>query len=709
MSDTPIHSAPGAAFPSPSRLLAALSACCVVATAALAHADTADGTLEEVIVSDFRPSTRQDLPASIELLDRNLIGDTSLQHFEELTQLVPNLNWAGGASRPRYFQIRGIGERSQYEGAPNPSVGFIIDDLDFSSLGGIATLFDVQQIEVLRGPQGTRYGANALAGLIYVKYREPSDEFDLNVQTSAGNDGLGAVGVAAGGPLGDTLAYRLAVHRQRSDGFRDNAFLDRDDTNGRDELSTRLKLRYTPDDRWQFDLTGMFVELDNGYDAFAVDNGLTTQSDRPGRDTQRTLGGVLNVEAALSDAFTLYSITGVSRSDVTFSFDADWGNADFWAPFVYDFFSATRRDRQSINQEVRLMSTPGRGGVDWIVGVNLLNTRESNITRDDGNFEGDTFAAVIAREYEATSRAVFGDLTFDLGDRVALNAGLRIERRAADYSDSAGDRFSPDEQSVGGQLALSVALPGDSSAYARVSRGYKAGGFNLGLPAEADNDALLYDAEFLWNYEIGLRGRWLDDRLALNATAFWMQRRDQQVQTSTQLDPNNPATFVFLTDNAGRGRNYGVEISADFAASERLSAYASLGLLRTKIEEFGDNAALAGRDQAHAPRYSFALGGRYDFDRGWFARLDISGRDAFYFSDSHAQRSSAYALVNARVGIERSGWSLYGWGRNLFDERYAVRGFFFGNEPARNFADTLYVRLGDPRQLGVTFEYRYLP
>lgn len=706
MTHTRIRGALAAVSLSPSGLLACSMLVCSVA---VADTDPANQTVEEVIVSDFRPANAQDVAASIAILGEDFINDTSVQHFEELTQLVPNLNWAGGASRPRYFQIRGIGERSQYEGAPNPSVGFIVDDLDFSSLGGVATLFDVGQVEVLRGPQGTRYGANALAGLIYMKYREPSDEFDLRVQTSAGSDGLAGLGVAAGGPLSDTLAYRVAIHQQRSDGFRDNAFLQRDDTNGRDELSSRVKLRYTPNDAWQFDLTGMFVELDNGYDAFAIDNGLTTQSDRPGRDSQRTLAGVLNVEGALSNAITLHSITGIARSDITFSFDADWGNAQFWSPFMYDFFSATQRDRQSINQEIRLVSGPGADRLSWTVGANLLNLRESNITRDDGNFEGDAFAASIAREYEATSTALFGDVTYDVSERLALNAGLRIERRDADYSDSAGDRFSPDEQNVGGQLALSYTLPGNSTAYARVSRGYKAGGFNLGLPAEADNDALLFDGEFLWNYEVGIKGRWLDERLGMNATAFWMQRRDQQVQTSTQLDPNNPATFVFLTDNAGRGRNLGVEISADYVASEQLSLYGNLGLLSTRIDEFGTNDALAGRDQAHAPRYSYALGGRYDFERGWFARLDVSGKDAFYFSDSHDRRSSAYSLVNARVGIKRPGWSLYAWGRNLFDERYEVRGFFFGNEPARDFADTLYVRLGDPRQVGMTFEYRYVP
>jgi iron complex outermembrane recepter protein len=110
------------------------------------------------------------------VLDARLLQSAGLQHLQDVLGLVPNLNWSGGTSRPRYFQLRGIGELEQYQGAPNPSVGFLIDDIDFSGVGMPATSFDVEQVEVLRGPQGTRYGANALAGLINVRTttRDPS-------------------------------------------------------------------------------------------------------------------------------------------------------------------------------------------------------------------------------------------------------------------------------------------------------------------------------------------------------------------------------------------------------------------------------------------------------------------------------------------------------------------------------------------------------
>ena len=140
------------------------------------------------------------------------LQDAGQQHFEDVLGLVPNLNWAGGTSRPRYFQIRGIGEREQYEGAPNPSVGFLIDDIDFSGLGMPATLFDLKQIEVLRGPQGTQYGANALAGLIVVRSNEPERDAGYSLEASGGDYGTGSLGFTATGPMPVLdSAWRVAV------------------------------------------------------------------------------------------------------------------------------------------------------------------------------------------------------------------------------------------------------------------------------------------------------------------------------------------------------------------------------------------------------------------------------------------------------------------------------------------------------------------
>jgi outer membrane receptor protein involved in Fe transport len=677
------------------------------------------------VTSRLRATPLTDVPASLTVLDEQAIRQTSVQHFEELTRLIPNMNWSGEGNRARYFQLRGTGELEQYEGAPNPSVGFIIDDIDFSAIGGVATTFDTERIEVLRGPQGTRYGANALAGLVYVRTAEPSEATEAYLEATGGNDDTWSIGGAAGGPVPGTdaqLLYRAAVQQYQSDGFRDNAFFGADDTYNRDELTARGKLRWLPNDDWQVDLSALYIDLDNGYDAFAIDNGFTVYSDKPGDDAQETFAGALRVEGRLSDALSLVSITGAGQSDIDFSFDADWGNDEFWAPFVYDFIQAFDRERDTLNQELRLVSGPDGalfgGRADWVLGAYLLDLEESNFRVDQGIYDDDFFCdpcrldATLDSNYEATSYAVFGELDTALNDRTRLVLGLRWETRSADYADTAGNAFDPTDRMWGGELALTRDLTDDLQAYARIARGYKAGGFNIGLAGVDLGDTGLnisegqiqFDPESMWNYEAGLRAagaNWSAD-----VAVFYQDRDDMQVKIPVQLRSGDPTTFVFITDNAESGSSYGLEATARWAITESLSLHVAAGWLQTEIDEFVTFPALAGREFAHAPAYTFNAGAIYTGGSGWFARLDVSGKDEFFFDFSHDQESDAYATVDLRLGKAWDHWAVELWGRNVLDEDYAVRGFFFGNEPPE-FPDTLYTRLGDPRHYGVTVRYTY--
>jgi outer membrane receptor protein involved in Fe transport len=164
---------------------------------------------------------------------------------------------------------------------------------------------------------------------------------------------------------------------------------------------------------------------------------------------------------------------------------------------------------------------------------------------------------------------------------------------------------------------------------------------------------------------------------------------------------------VFFTDNAASGDTRGFEADIRWLPNERWMLYASVGLLDASFDRFvTPQVDLSGRAQAHAPDYTLAAGGRYAHPGGFFASFDVSARDDFYFDVSHDQTSDAYELAHARAGFETETWSVTLWARNLFDEEYPARGFFFGNEPP-DFPDTLYTRLGDPRQVGVTLERRF--
>jgi outer membrane receptor protein involved in Fe transport len=673
--------------------------------------------LEEIIVTaDFREQSITDLPVSVSVLDRADLATASLQHFEELILQVPNLNWSGEGSRARYFQIRGIGELEQYEGAPNPSIGFILDDIDFSGLGSIGTLFDIERVEVLRGPQGTRYGSNALGGLIYMRSIAPTDEFSADFEATTGNDATFAVGAAVGGPIGNALGYRASVHQYQSDGFRHNAYLNRDDTYGRDELAARGKLSWAPRDNVEVDFAGLYVDVDNGYDAWAIDNGFTTYSDEPGQDAQRSVAGSARVAVEL-DRFDIVSISGAAQTDATFSFDADWGNDDYWAPFIYDYFTSNERDRRTYNQEIRLLSKPGAiagGKGDWLVGAYTLDLTESNdrvdVGRDD--FVCNPCLSEVTSEYDASNFALFGQVDIALTDRLGLTAGVRWERRTADYADTAGNRFEPRDDMAGGELALRWQLDERWSSYARVARGYKAGGFNLDFAGVDFDDVdglspqeIQFDPESLTSLEVGVRSRSPNGRMRADLSVFIAQRDDQQIKIPLQLRLGDPSTFLLLTANSERGKHRGLEASVDWVPTDTLTVSASLGRLHTEISEFAFFPELEGREQAHAPDYTLALGAEYRASSGWWGRVDLRAMDEFFFDYSHDQRSQRYSVANLRVGREWAQWGVTVWARNLFDEEYFVRGFFFGNEPP-DFPAELYTRLGDPRHYGVTVKYK---
>ena len=303
----------------------------------------ASETIEEIIIKgDWRQTSADQEDSSLLVLEEEIIKSQPLKHFEQLSYLVPNLNFAASDSRARYFQIRGIGERSGYQGTPNSSVGFLIDDIDYSGQGGIATTFDLDQIEIYRGPQGSRIGANALAGLIYIKTKDPTDKFEGTSELTVGSYGTKSAGVAFGGPLkvNNDLSYRLVLRKDKSNGYRKNLYLNKSDTSRKDETTARLKIKWKFNDKTSVDFLVMQVDMDDPADIWTIDGSLNTLSDRPGMDSQKTNAYGLKVFRALN-GFEIQSLTSSTDTDVVFSYDADWGNPNSHAPYIYDYFSET--------------------------------------------------------------------------------------------------------------------------------------------------------------------------------------------------------------------------------------------------------------------------------------------------------------------------------------------------------------------------------
>ena len=193
----------------------------------------------------------KDVAESVTVFSEGALQDRQANHLQDLVTAIPNLTATGGNNRSRYFQLRGMGENSQFEGeTPDLSVRFLIDDFDFTGIGGIASLFDVSQLEVIRGAQTSAYGVNASAGIIKLSTNEANGEEVSKAKVSIGTHNQRSFGYATGGILGDKASsktsYRLSISQNKTDGFIENTFLNRKDTNQSEETFSLLKLKHNP-------------------------------------------------------------------------------------------------------------------------------------------------------------------------------------------------------------------------------------------------------------------------------------------------------------------------------------------------------------------------------------------------------------------------------------------------------------------------------
>ncbi len=665
-------------------------------------------TSELVVHGGLKTQRLAETASSVTIIDRRTLDAAGNHHLQDLTQTVANLNWAGGTSRPRYFQIRGIGERSHYagEGPPNFAVGFVIDDVDMSGLGTAGLLFDMDQLEIFKGPQSTSFGPNALAGLISMQSANPQPKASQKVEFALGGDALAQFNGILNQPLTDKLALRIGYHQARANGFRENKFLGTDDTNRRRERFARAKLRYIDDQGLALTLTAFRSDQNNGYDAWSPDNNedLFTYSDKPGKDHQTTAALSLKSEKTFAKT-QLVSITALSDTKLEYSYDSDWGNDDYWRqdPFKvtdwsYDYADRTIRQRNTFTQEFRLVHG------ETIAGAYYKNLEET----DDALgwlFSGNN--STLQSTYRIGNLAFYGQHAHPLSANTRLALNLRIDHNSIDYigTTDATDRidFDISQWLTGGKLALIHTISNNRTLYAAAARGYRAGGINQHPRLDAQNRP--YDPEYLHNFEIGYHDTKL--RSTTSLVLFHALRDNQQVNLSSQQDPGNPNSFFYFIANASKGRTSGIELEKRQMILPGFWLSSSLGLLKTHIDAYtfatasGETNTLGDREAAHAPTHTRRLAADYTSPSGFSVRLETTVMGSFYHSDSHDQKSNSYRLFNGHLGYKRGLLILSLWGRNLLDKRYTVRGFFFGLAPPE-YAETLYKSYGDPRQLGLS-------
>ncbi|MFP6828539.1 MAG: TonB-dependent receptor [Gammaproteobacteria bacterium] len=677
--------------------------------------------LEEIVVTaGFRESDLMSTPVSVTVIDESIIEARAAQHLEAVLNTAANVSYSSGGSRARFVQVRGVGDLEQFVDPKHfPSVGITVDDISLGGTANAAMLFDVEQVEILRGPQGTRFGGSALAGMVNIRSNRPTETFESFIELGAGNYGRWNAGAVVSGPLSETTAGRLAVQQSKSDGYIDNVFLGRDNTNGLDETSIRASLHFDPSDGSTYSLTAFRYDGRNGYDAFSLDNTRDTLSDQPGRDHQESLALAGRAEWQVGAASTLQAVATWLESDIEYGFDEDWtyvGLCDgTLCDPVFDLFSNTDnylRDRDEVSIDIRLLGGSQSADIEYVVGL-YAQQRDEDLQRI---YYGDFFSV-----YEAERQAIYGQIEIGLADRLRLTAGLRYERFDDSYEDTFDLRSSSSDTLHNGELTLTYDLAESTLLYATLSRGSKPGGVNTEASANLPfvqpvfqsfiEPRLLVDTETLLNREIGLKGTYFDIRLTLRAALFYMDRNDAQVE-SWMWDGVNFLWIGFL-DNVD-GSNRGAEIELSYRLSDRVELFGSLGWLDTEIEEIttfdldlDDFVIRNDIDQAKSPEWQFGLGANLIFTARLSARLELEGRDDSQFGYYHDGSIDGYTLMNASLRYQLGQTEFLLWARNLTDDDYAVHGLYFGNDPRKGWVNENYYQYGEPRVFGISARYSF--
>ena len=654
-----------------------------------------------VVGADFRDKNLSQVSTSITLLKEDQLADKADKSFIATIGSVPNVNFTAGASKAKYIQIRGIGERSQYETPVNPSVGLIIDGIDFSQNTLGASLFDMKQVEVLKGPQGTVFGANGLAGVIIANSNEPTNDANGHFEATLGNYNTKSVGLAINAPIiEDKLLSRFSLYKNTSDGYMTNSTLHRDDTNNIDELAAKAQFKWYASENHTIDLVLVHTNIDNGFDAFALDNTRNSHADKPGKDTLKMNAFALKSTYQINPSMHLISAISASDADSLYSYDEDWTADGEYPIWGYDWFDSYQRNKKQLDIDIKLVSDEaGRifnGSTQWTFGIYSKNYDEK-MHRNHIKFGADN---LFDSSYSAENRALYGQLDSKLTNKLTLITGLRVEKWDAQYSDSENINIDTDETLVGGKVGLNYQNTGNQLYYITLSRGYKPGGFNAtntpGIPTT-------YETEFLWNLEGGLNSNHLNNTLLNRFNVFYGERRDQQIK----LYQPDVHSFTDYLGNAPKGHYYGLESQLDYYPNDTLHLFSSIGLLQSKIDEYY-GADLEGRAPAQAPEYQYNVGLNYTFFDNFMFKTNVEGKGAYYFSNTHEQKSDPYALWNASLAYMMDSWNASLWVRNITDEEYQTRGFFFANNPGNHYAEEeLYTQQGDPRTFGVTLSYDF--
>jgi iron complex outermembrane receptor protein len=692
-----------------------------------AHAQQAGGqsaegraTLEEVVVtSRRREESLQDVPIAVSAFSAESIERNRIEGVDDVFSRTPNVSYTTEGSRDRKrLSIRGVTEFITEAGeatVPANTFGIYIDDFSVATATSNPGVMDIERIEVLRGPQGTYFGRNAVGGALNITTKKPENEFFSEVTADVSRYDTYELGGTVNVPLiTDKLAIRANVKYQESDGYIKN-INPIGGGNDSEYKYGRLSLRYTPNEQFTLDvvasasdeLVGMREGVPSGVlSAFTESLYGTVTPDGIGYWPQNTnrvnfnrpqeVGSKYSYITARGeyrwDNVRLTSVSGYLESKTFLRGDVDGGSQDL-------FYEHKPYDRDALSQEFRLGSIEGEKW-DWTVGA-IYSRDRGNIDQATLVGEDRPFGLPVNFEVtrntadnETTGMAVFGEAVWHATDRLDLLLGVRATRDKVDISEvtfTAGNaRLTISDEDtfndISPKFTASYALNDTSKVYATISKGFKSGGVQI-----AQNDVISdsYDPETIWNYELGIKSEFLDGRARVNAAAFLMEWSDLQASFAV-ADIDDEGTIVFTSgiQNAAEATNYGVEAELSLLPTDRLLMNLSLGYLHGEFDKFtnafidGGIVDLSHQTMPNAPRWTASADAQYTFPLGatWegFVRGEWFYRDDTYSDLTALARRDegfpflvpSYDHTNLRAGVQSDHFSIVAYIENLFDEKY---------------------------------------
>lgn len=712
---------------------------------------TGAGIEEIIVTAQRREQNLQDVPISISAFTADTIEKNMFSDISDYMAKTPNASFISNGSRSRrQISIRGVTNFLGFVGTS--TTGFYVDDFSVAGSTINPPIMDIERIEVLRGPQATYFGRNALGGGISITSKKPTNDFHGSVMVDYSRfDTLDAEGVVNLPLVDDKLALRVNLKRVESDGNISNI---NPTGGGNDSLYKYVKpsLRYTPTDNLTIDAMFQYIDENVGMregvpsGVFSTFGKLLFGGEFPDRDgdgqtdpdidgvgffpqnrrltnfdTPQSVGttfrnGVVRIDYTRNDLlFT--NITGYINSDFFLNGDIDGGSRDFFREF-------RNLERESVSSELRVQNT-NDSPLRWNLGFIYAHDEGIDTNRTFVGAEqsfGLPNGFLIDSEDSTTETdtwAVFGQVDFDVTDKLTLSAGGRYseEDKTSNIKGFSGvlvtvltadDTFTDFSPRFAATYQAHDAL----TYYATISKGFKSGGVQIAPNPEAETFA----PEELWNYEVGFKADFLDRRLRLNGAAFYMDWSDLQVAFQENL-LDEDGNFVLFggVNNADSATSKGAELSATALLGEHLLVNVNVGYLDATFDQFtalidGANRVLDGKRVPNSPEWTLSADAEYDFvinsDLGGYVRLEWTYRDDIKPTTSSLIQSGfpwdvpSYQFFNLRAGVEHKSFTVVGYVENLFDE------VFFTNAFQKAFAGGMFIEPSF-RTYGVRATYRF--